>query len=89
MKKFTFKVEVFTDSNATKPAWHVIENILGVCHNEKLIDYKVRATGCEDMTEQGYKVWRGRVKGVTQKDVRGKRNASKRYLKNQTQFDFS
>ena len=87
MKKFTMKVEVFTDSNATKPAWYVIENILGVCQNEKLLDYKVRVTGCEDVSEQGYKVWRGRVKGEKVTPVKKAARASQKYLKNQRMFE--
>ena len=87
MKKFTYKVEVFTDSNATKPAWRVIEDILSVCQNEKLIDYKVRVQSCEDVSEQGYKVWRGRVKGEKVTPVRKAVRASQKYLKNQKMFD--
>lgn len=87
MKKFTMKVEVFTDSNATKPAWYVIENILGVCQNEKLIDYKVRVQSCEDVSEQGYKVWRGRVKGEKVTPLKKAVRASQKYLKNQRMFD--
>ena len=87
MKKFVYKVEVFTDSNATKPAWRVIEDILGVCQNEKLIDYKVRVQSCEDVSEQGYKVWRGRVKGEKVTPVKKAVRASQRYLENQKMFD--
>ena len=87
MKKFVYKVEVFTDSNATKPAWRVIEDILGVCQNEKLIDYKVRIQSCEDVSEQGYKVWRGRVKGEKVTPVKKAVRASQRYLENQKMFD--
>jgi hypothetical protein len=89
LKKFTLKVEVFTDSNATKPAWHVMEQVVEACARNKLIDHKVRVTSCEDITEQGYKVWRGRVKGETQKAVTAAARASQRYLEGQTSFDFS
>ena len=87
MKKFTMKVEVFTDSNATKPAFYVIENLINSCHEQKLIDYKVRVTACEDVSEQGYKVWRGRVKGEKVTPVRKAARASQKYLKNQKMFD--
>jgi len=87
LKKFTMKVEVFTDENATKPAWHVIENMINTCEAENLIDYKVRVTGCEDVSEQGYKVWRGRVKGEKVTPVKKAVRASQKYLKNQKMFD--
>ena len=87
MKKFTMKVEVFTDSNATKPAFYVIENLINSCQEQKLIDYKVRVTGCEDVSEQGYKVWRGRVKGEKVTPVKKAATASQKYLKNQRMFD--
>jgi len=72
MKKFTFKVEVITESNATKAAHTVLEDVVHSClTNMKygLVNQKVRCTECKDLTEQGYKVWRGRVKGVSQADV--------------------
>lgn len=72
MKKFTFKVEVITESNSTKAAHSVLEDVVNSCitnMNYGLVDQKVRCTGLKELTEQGYKVWRGRVKGLKQSDV--------------------
>lgn len=72
MKKFTFKVEVITESNATKAAHSVLEDVVNSCYSNMkygLVNQKVRCTECKELTEQGYKVWRGRVKGLKVDDV--------------------
>lgn len=72
MKKFTFKVEVITDSNSTKAAHQVLQDVVGSCIENLsygLVDQKVRCSEIKDLTQQGYKVWRSRVKGIKQEDV--------------------
>ncbi len=87
LKKFTLKVEVFTEANATKPAFRVMEDVINSCIGHGLTDHKVRLQSCEDVTEQGYKVWRGRVKGEKVSPVKKAARASQKYLKNQRMFE--
>lgn len=64
MKKFAFEIDVVTDSLDCEAVAETLRSAL----SESLpgdVHASVKAGGVKDFTEQGYKVWRARVTGVT------------------------
>ena len=68
MKKFAFEIDVVTDSLDCEA---VVEMLRGALADSLPGDIhaSVKAGGVKDFTEQGYKVWRARVTGVTAKQA--------------------
>ena len=84
MKKLSFTVDLIVDSVYNEGAMiEFADKLFREARSVATVDSHVRLADPKSLSEQGYKVWRGRVKGLKQKPVRNDSGASQKYLDGQ------
>ena len=63
MKKFSFSVDMVSDDLNTETVINGLRQYLAERHED--IVSQVKSAGVKSFSEQGFKVWRARVTGVT------------------------
>jgi hypothetical protein len=67
MKKFSFTVDMVTDDLNIEATKSGIQQFLAERHED--VVSQVKSAGVKSFSEQGFKVWRARVTGVTAKQA--------------------
>jgi len=84
MEKLSFTIDLIVDSGYNEGAMlEFAGKLMTAAKSVASVDSHVRLADPKSLSEQGYKVWRGRVKGLKQKPVRNDSGASQKYLEGQ------
>jgi len=67
MKKFSFTIDMVSDALDMETTKAEIQQFLAEKHGD--VVYQVKSAGVKSFSEQGFKVWRARVTGVTAKQA--------------------
>jgi Na+-translocating ferredoxin:NAD+ oxidoreductase RnfC subunit len=67
MKKFSFTIDMVSDNLDIETTQAEIQQFLAEKHDN--IVSQVKSAGVKNFSEQGFKVWRARVTGVTAKQA--------------------
>jgi hypothetical protein len=73
MKKYSFTVDMVTDNLDIESVKNDLQSFLATNNSE--VVSQVKTAGVKAFSEQGFKVWRARVTGVTAKQAGDAHNA--------------
>ena len=85
MKKFTFTVDLVAGDLDIEKAQEGLSSYLDQNHTECVS--QVKSSGVKTFSEQGFKVWRARVTGVTAKQAGDAHNPKSEIIAEKSQAD--